>query len=79
MAPKDPDAAERQRRRRDRVRRGVEAVVEFEATAADVEAFIDGGTLEAWDGNNPKKLSEALRRAFNEWRDSPLRTDDTEL
>ena len=68
MAPKDPTGKFRQRRHRERVRRGVEAVIEFEATAADVEALIDGGALEAWDGCKPKKLAEALRRAFNEWR-----------
>ena len=72
MAPKDRTGKYRKRRERDRIRRGVEAVIEFEATAADAEALIDGGVLGAWDWNNPKKRAEALRRAFNEWRKAHL-------
>ena len=68
MKPAPSPAAERQRRHRERVRRGVEMVVPVEVTGADLDSLIDGSLLEAWDGNKPEKVGEAIRAALN-WAD----------
>ena len=65
---KDPNAAERQRRHRERVRRDVK-LVRLEINGDDLDALNDAG-LVAWNENDSERLAEALRAALDEWRDS---------
>ena len=72
MKPAPSPAAERQRRRRDRIRRGVEMLAHVEVSGALMEVLIDRSLLEAWDARDQKKVDEAMQSAVDEWRDRPL-------
>ena len=67
----DRTAAKRQRRRRDRARRGVR-VVGIEITWDDLDAFDTAGLL-AWNENDPGEIADAVRIVLDEWRDRPPR------
>lgn len=67
----DRTAKERQRRRRDRIRRGAR-VVGVEITWDDLDAFDTAGLL-TWNENEPGEIAGAVRTVLNEWRDRPLR------
>ena len=64
----DRTAKERQRRRRDRIRRDVK-LVRLEINGDDLDALNDAG-LVAWNENDTERLAEALRTALDEWRNS---------
>lgn len=57
-------AAERQRRRRARIRTGVRLVT-LELTFDDVDALIEAGMLAAWDDQDPPAIAAAIMRLLS--------------
>lgn len=64
-AEKRRAAADRQKRRRDRLRRGVR-LVSLEVDQGQIaDALVAVGVLEAWDCEDPDKVRTALREALS--------------